>query len=179
MPRPISLPDREYLLECLSYCHLSGRLYWKFRPREHFRTLRAMNAWNTKQPGTVAGKLQNTGHIVISINKRRYLAHRIVFKMMTGEEPPRYIDHKNTTENDNRFQNLRIATHSQNLANRGPQKNNKHGFKGVTPSRNGFMSMITCKGKQYHLGRFKTAEEAQAAYQEAAESLFGEFARLT
>ena len=96
---------------------------------------------------------------------------------MKGEIPDMAIDHINGNNLDNRFSNLRLATHGQNLMNRGPQKNNKLGIKGVYQRGNKYRSHICKKGKRQALGSFDTPEEASAAYKRAAKEQFGEFAR--
>ena len=85
------------------------------------------------------------------------------------------VDHKNGNVLDNRKCNLRICTISQNGANRGKQKNNKSGYKGVI---NICKAVIRVKGERIELGFFKNAEEAAKAYNEAAIKYFGEFAKL-
>ena len=62
------------------------------------------------------------------------------------------------------------------MANRGPQKNNTTGYKGVSKKRSKFLANIG-KPVQY-LGSFATAEEAARAYNEAALEMYGEFARF-
>jgi len=95
-----------------------------------------------------------------------------------GQWPERQVDHINGDHADNRISNLRLATGTQNQANKGLQRNNTTGFKGVgyRPDR-GFFAIIKKDRKSHYLGQFNTAEEAHAAYCAAAKRLFGEFAR--
>src|SRR5271154_5795399 len=91
-----------------------------------------------------------------------------------------HVDHiKPNSTLDNRMNNLRIATASQNNANRGRNKNNKSGFKGVTwiPTRRQWQAQIFVNRKCLFLGRFRDPQEAHAKYEEAAIKHFGEFAR--
>lgn len=92
---------------------------------------------------------------------------------------PRAVDHRNLNKLDNRKTNLRWATQGQNVQNRGIQKNNKTGYKGVSfmKSRGKFRASIHPAYKSIHLGLFATAEEAKAVYDAAAEIYFGEFSR--
>ena len=84
------------------------------------------------------------------------------------------IDHIDADgpKDDNRIENLRLATHTQNMQN---SKSNIKKYKGVYPhGKNVFYTM--CK-KQY-IGSFPTAEAAALAYNVAAKVFFGEFAKL-
>ena len=85
-------------------------------------------------------------------------------------------DHKNHDGLDNRRENLRVCTRSQNNHNRRPKR---WKFKGVSPTYGGkrWRATIRANGKQMHLGAFRTIEEAAAAYDKAALRYFGEFAQ--
>jgi len=90
------------------------------------------------------------------------------------------VDHKNRNILDNRRDNLRLATRSQNGRNRGLQKNNTSGYCGVRwrKDRSTWSAFIKHHGKNVALGCFSTKEEAAAAYNEKAIALHGEFAVL-
>ena len=97
---------------------------------------------------------------------------------MTGEWCSAVIDHRDGDPSNNRWDNLRRATVSQNNANRRLHRNNKCGFKGVVQNPWGrFIASIYKNGRRIHLGMFATPEAAHAAYVAAARELFGEFAR--
>ncbi len=119
----------------------------------------------------------NHGYISICVNYLDIVAHRIVWKLITGNEPNKFIDHINGNRSDNRWCNLREATYSENATNRGFQKNNKSGFKGVCFYKRDetWQSEIAIGGKRRFLGRFKTPELAHEADCKAAEELHGEF----
>lgn len=91
---------------------------------------------------------------------------------------PRYmrVDHEDGNGLDNRRKNIRLATPSQNNANRGADSRNLLGIKGVQRYRNRFRAYINPGGKRIHLGYFDTAEEAAAAYTGAAKVVWGRFA---
>lgn len=90
------------------------------------------------------------------------------------------VDHKDGDGLNNQRYNLRPATNSRNLANRGPQRNNTPGYKGVSydKNRDKWFAQIKVMRKHINLGRFKTKEDAARAYNEAALKHFGEFAYL-
>ncbi len=106
----------------------------------------------------------------------RYL-HRLVMA------PPRdvYVDHANGDGLDNRRQNLRLCRQSQNQGNRGQQKNNVSGFKGVYRDFSRpflWRAQITVDQKKLHIGCFADPVTAASAYDKAAVLHFGEFARV-
>ena len=90
----------------------------------------------------------------------------------------KYIDHINRDKLDNRVINLREATHSLNMANK--YQCNKSGFKGVSYAywikSDRWVARISKNGKRYHIGTYKTPEEAASAYDKKAKELFGDFA---
>ncbi len=119
---------------------------------------------NRISAGSAAGSLMQNGYICISIDSRRYLAHRLAWFYMTGEWP-NIIDHEDRTPINNRWNNLRDGGQTENMLNKSIQSNNTTGFQGVTRNGKGFMARITKRGKTTHIGSFPTAEEAHKAYQ--------------
>jgi hypothetical protein len=129
--------------------------------------------------GTIhKGKRSSTAYLRIKIEGRSYLAHRLAVLYMTGEWPKNQPDHRNTDGLDNRWENLRDSTQSQNQANRPARKDNRCGIKGVSFFNGYYHAEIQCDGKRIGLGYFKEAEPAALAYERAAKELFGEFARV-
>lgn len=130
--------------------------------------------------GTQAGSVWQNGYRFIMLDGQSYPASRLAFLWMLGFAPPQEVDHVNCNRSDNRWSNLRLATHTQNQGNKKPQINNRLGLKGVCyeAKRRKYKAYIDVKGKSVNLGRFDTVEEAQAAYARAAEFYFGKFARV-
>jgi hypothetical protein len=130
--------------------------------------------------GCVAGTVNGQGYVQIKLEGRAYLAQRLAWFAVTGEWPENDVDHRNRNKQDNRFVNLRKATGAQNLRNRGKQKNNTSGFKGVSWSagRGAWLAMIHDGTKNKYLGYFATRENAAKAYDAAALEYHGEFAKL-
>lgn len=113
---------------------------------------------------------------------RSYYLHRVILQRMLGHRLSRgqEVDHRDMNTFNNCRENLRLATRAQNIWNRGLNKRNTTGYKGVTfhKARGKFMSIITVNGEHHYLGYFETAEQAHQAYSEAAIKYHGEFVRL-
>lgn len=81
---------------------------------------------------------------------------------------------------DNRLHNLRITTNQLNCMNRGLNKNNTSGYKGVSWNklRMNWLAGIYYNYKRIYLGSYTNIKDAARAYNEKAEELYGEFAWL-
>jgi hypothetical protein len=158
----------EYLRSILHYDPITGLFTWKVRL-----------SWRG-MPGKTAGRMNGKNRIKIGINNKEYMAHRLAWLYMKSEWPEYEIDHIDEDQSNNIWKNLRHATPSQNHRNRGPQKNNKTGYKGVCfatrPQK--FLASIKHRGKTYGLGLFSTAEEAYDARCKAAKKMHGKWAKL-
>jgi HNH endonuclease/AP2 domain len=108
--------------------------------------------------------------------------HRIVLSRVLGVNLSRTdrVDHINGNGLDCRRDNLRLATCSQNSANRLGWRKSSSKYKGVTFSkqRKDWQAKITVNGKTIHLGYFKNEEDAGKAYDKQALIEFGEYAKL-
>ncbi len=114
-------------------------------------------------------------HISRKIDRRdrNVYMHRVILGASYGDK----CDHISGDKLDNRRCNLRLATQQQNVFNRGANRNNKSGLKGVSrcnPSGR-WRAHITLNGKQIHLGVFDDKSEASKAYLNAAKKHHGEF----
>lgn len=138
---------------------------------EFFWYPRANTRWNGRWAGKPAGSVNGKGYRVLSVAPYGPVtAHRIAWALMTGDWPPdgTLIDHVNGDNGDNRWENLRLATPAENSRNRRTSSE----FKGVRETKSGrYRAVIT-------IGVFDTAEEAAAAYDDAARRYHGRFAAL-
>ena len=82
--------------------------------------------------GSVAGTLRGDGYWYIKIDKKLFLAHRIVYFMHHGVDPgENQVDHKNGDKSDNSINNLRLVDRSINMRNTRLRTNNSLGLRGV------------------------------------------------
>jgi hypothetical protein len=120
------------------------------------------------------------GDVHIRVQGRHYSAHQLAWLYMTGRWGRPMIDHRDGNSMNNRWSNLRLATASQNNANRRRSPHSLSGYKGVSlvpNSRRRWQAVIYKNRKRMYLGTFPTPQDAHAAYVAAARKRFGEFAR--
>lgn len=133
---------------------------------------------------TATSFVNGDGYLFVRRHGRLVRAHRIIVGRMLGRElrADEQVDHINRNPSDNRRSNLRVCNHSQNMFNRGRNRNNTTGYKGVyrnsAGARRPWQARITENGKLQYLGSYDTPEEAARAYDRAARRLAGEFAQL-
>jgi hypothetical protein len=156
---------RARLRELLHYDSRTGDFRWLKRVRR------------ATQPGDIAGGLNKEGYLKITIKGRQYPAHHLAWLYMKGKWCSLMIDHRDLNPSNNCWANLRVASRSQNNANRRRHRTNACGLKGVSRYRQGWRATIRKDGRIRHLGIFPTPHAAHAAYAKAARKLFGEFAR--
>ncbi len=154
------------LMNLLHYDAVTGAFTWKVSRGGKART------------GAIAGSLDTRGYRSIEINHKAYKAHRLAWFYQTGNWPVSELDHINRNRDDNRWDNLRLATRSQNMMNAQHHQPSSCGT-GITRRNRGYQARISIDGKRLTLGTFKTNTEAVAAYAAAADKLHGNFARTS
>ena len=107
--------------------------------------------------------------------QKSMLMHRQIMGLNKGDRVE--VDHRNGNKLDNRRNNIRVATPSQNMANVSLRSDNTSGCKGVHWYKAGkkWKAYISYNKKQKHLGTFDTKELAIEFRQLAAELLHGEY----
>lgn len=125
----------------------------------------AINKYPANAP---AGGPNMKGYWSVTVDGRRYLAHVLAWFFMVGEWPPHEVDHRDGDGLNNRWLNLRSATHKQNLENR------KRAGCGVTwdAKRGKWVAQIKHQYRRVFLGRFQDKQDAIAARQTAERALF-------
>lgn len=150
----------DYVRSILEYNQETGALVWKV-------------AKGRVKAGCIAGRQNNTGYLQVQIDRRRYLAHRLVWLIHHESWPKDQIDHIDGCRTNNRVENLREATRPENHQNRAGNKVATSRFLGVTRcSQTGkWAARICIQGKTKFLGRFHEEAAAAAAYAEAKATL--------
>ena len=158
---------QEYVKSILNYDQKSGILTWKISKATWIKI------------GLPAGTLHYQGYLRIFIDGKLYAAHRLVWLYMTGEWPKEDTDHIDMNKTNNKWNNLREATRSENKGNGRKHKDNKSGLKGVSWHKGNkkWQAQIEINNKNISLGYYLTKEEAGLAYKNAAIKYFGQFAR--
>lgn len=107
------------------------------------------------------------GYGQVQIDGKMYLTHRVIWLWHTGSWPEHEIDHIDRDPMNNRIENLRSITRSENMQNTGLHRDNSSGYPGVSfHKRTGkYEARIMVNNKQINLGLFNTTEEAYLAYQ--------------
>ncbi|WP_366938191.1 HNH endonuclease signature motif containing protein [uncultured Brevundimonas sp.] len=128
--------------------------------------------------GGSAGTTNEDGYRRITVDGRRYRAHRLAFMYVHGRWPDDMLDHINGCRADNRLANLREATNAQNQACSRASRSPSSGYRGVDllPGRERpYRARVRVGGKTRYLGYFATGAEAHAAYLLASGAAFGAF----
>lgn len=164
--------------DIFNYCPVSGVLSWKVRPRNHFNTDGSHKTFNSrfsnKEAGTTNNFACNKYYRILTFRSKNYLAHRVIWLFVFGRWPKHEIDHVDGDGLNNKIKNLRDVKHGVNTKNVKKGSRNTSGFVGVNfdKKRKSFRATICVEGKQIHIGRYISIEEAASA-RKAAEVKYG------
>lgn len=155
-----SLPSVSRLCELLEY--KNGKLFNKKR-RKGTPYLKE------------AGSILPSGYRELKIDGKRFLAHRVVWKIKKKRDPLSCLDHKNGNKSDNRISNLREINHVKNMQNQKKRKTNTSGNVGVywDKASKKWMALIMVNYKSIHLGRYEKKQDAIAARKKAEKEYWG------
>lgn len=172
------LPSQEVLLKLLRYDKATGKLYWNTRPLEFFTAeghtaAHSRAKWNSRWAGKEALTKINIGYRCGRLLYQYVLAHRVIWKMVTGQEPVE-IDHISGNRADNRWDNLRDVDTATNRKNSARRSDNTSGQVGVywDKSHDCWCASIQSANRVVYLGKFNSFDEAVAA-RKAAEPEHG------
>lgn len=164
--KPSRYPTQECVRGLFDYDASTGNLIWKQAPEDRFSTNGAFLSWNKKHIGRVAGTVKSDGYVRVLIGGRGFAAHRLVYIWNIGEIPAGLeMDHIDGNRRNNRLENLRLVTKSQNARNRRRRSNNTSGAVGISymARNNAWGASCTISGNYHWLGSFKTKELAAEA----------------
>lgn len=145
--------------DLLRYDKDSGKLYWTVAPNGRIKV------------GQEAGTITKEGYKRITYKGRTYLVHRIIWFLEYGYWPS-VLDHVDRDKLNNRIENLREATYSQNRYNIPRRSHNTSGYKGVSRKGSGWAAYCN----REYLGTFSTKEDAAKCYDIVARIMQGDFA---
>lgn len=153
----------EEAIEAFEY--RDGELFWKIRPA------------NRVQAGDKVGWLdKNATYLRLFYKGKKVLVHRVIYLLHHGYLPD-CVDHIDRNPLNNRIENLREATKSQNSCNKKVRIDNGSGIKNVTLYKptGKWLVKICVGGKPKHIGYFTDIEEAKIAAENAGKLYHGQF----
>ena len=117
--------------------------------------------------------INKNGYVVANINHKVTKIHQYILGLST----PVVVDHINGNKLDNRRENLRICTSSENSKNMKIKTTNRTGYPGIRLTPSGRYNVrITVNNKEIHVGNYLTLEEGIGARKNAEIEYYGEFA---
>jgi hypothetical protein len=157
---------------------------------ENWKTIKDFENYEISDRGRVKNKItgkilkgwkNSTNYVHVELNKKQLKVHRLVaLNFLDNPDNKPLVDHIDGDLQNNRLENLRFATSTENNRNTKPRKNKSVKFKGVSyhKQHKKYNAQIKFQGKNNHLGYYNTPEEAYEEYCKKARELFGEFARF-
>ena len=165
LPATKSRPTIEELREYLDYDPETGVLRWKKPPRQGIRHGQA-----------IGGSLNGEGYGQLGFRGTKFLAHRVSFALHHGRWPLPCCDHIDGDKSNNRADNLRECSLSENQHNAKISRANTTGAKGVRRSGSGYLAGARINGVE-HCKYFSRLIDAADYVKQLREQLHGEFAR--
>lgn len=147
------------LKELLHYDPETGCFTWIKKPHPKA---------NAIYKGKKAGTVRAGGYLGIRIDGICRSVHRLAWLYMQGESPDCDIDHIDGVKTNNKWNNLRLATRSQNMQNmKKAHRDSETGYLGIEKKRDKYMARICTNGERKNLGTYDTPEEAHEVYLKA------------
>ena len=145
--------------------YFDGELYWSQSPKASIKA------------GSIAGCVKK-GRKYIKHKGVAFFSHRVIYFMHYGTVP-KVIDHKDGDPMNNKIENLRSCTPSQNSLNCKMRPNNTSGVRNVNWDKlsKKWLVRIRLNGKRKHIGSFEDFELAELVAQECMAKHYGEWLR--
>ena len=170
----------DMLRQLIRYEPDTGKMFWMPRGPGWFSCNEAMKStmvasWNSRFAGSPALHVLDTGGYFSGyLLGRKSRAHRVAYAIYHDKWPEGFIDHINGIRTDNRAQNLRAVSRTENAHNSRLAINNTSGRTGVAyrDDTNRWVASIDADRKRISLGSFSSRDDAVAA-RIAAELKYG------
>ena len=168
------------LRKLMKYDPKTGLIYWRSRdvsdyPEPTKGVDKICEYWNSTYAGRlVGGSRDKDGYLRCVVMARSYQAHRVAWAIHYGDWPDDQIDHINGKKDDNRIDNLRVVSFTENQRNKPKSSRNKSGVIGVhfyKPTGK-WVASICVNRKRMQIGSFDTIEQAADA-RKIAEAEYG------
>jgi hypothetical protein len=147
-----------------AFTYDDGVLRWRVSPSRNVKI------------GDPAGSPNQRGYLQIQWNRKLFVAHKLIFAYHHGWTPP-IVDHIDGDISNNKIENLRAATVSENQCNAKRRSNNSSGYKNVRKHGRKWQVCIIKDGRRHYYGCYEDPQEAAIIAQRAREKLHGTFAR--
>jgi hypothetical protein len=158
--KKISNHKRNYYKDCGDYVigYTRAEQYEFYIDKKHYDLIKEY-CWHKHKDGylrTSIGKKENGGNIYKLMHVMIMEAEGVVYSK--NEE----IDHINGKPNDNRVNNMRIVSHTNNMKNHKLMRNNTSGYSGVCYSEreNAWKAYIYTDNRRIHIGTFNSKQSA-------------------
>lgn len=160
MSRSNLTPTVEEIKKVLWYDKESGLFLARFAARNY-------------KPWRQIGSIESKGYLQIKVGKKLYMAQRLAWKYVTGDDPGNFqIDHIDLNKTNNSFSNLRLVTNKQNCENRKINVRNKTGHRGVYMRGKRYVAEICHNYVRIKIGKYDTLQEAIDAVTNKRKELF-------
>lgn len=160
---------KEFLEERIDYNPVLGSMVWKPLKGDD------PSGFNKRLAGKSVGSKTVSGHIKVEIAGVQTYAHRIAFFLQYNYWPVE-VDHKDQDPSNNKIDNLRECSRSQNMYNKSVPKNNVLGIKNIRVTKSGSYRVTIRKKPNRYSRTFKTLEEALDWRDSLLLKLHGDFA---
>lgn len=171
------LPSKEELNTLLRYEPHTGLLFWRKRTEDKFVNVGSHSLahtcakWNGRFADKEALTKMNLGYRCGRLKRDYVMAHRVIWKLMTGDDPIQ-VDHIDGDRSNNRWDNLRDVTSAENHRNAARRSDNTSGVVGVYWDKRMRKWTASIVLKSLYLGSYDSFEDAVAA-RKAAEVEYG------